>query len=260
MKNIVLFAPHQDDEVISAFLYLDEQKQKGNKISVIFATNGDYKGREVAAIRAKESIEALSRIGLSKDNIYFMGYADTGMRSTRSFLFRLYHSEIKQVLSAPYSNSTYHPLNGQTVHHIFYGKETPYTKDSFFYDIQMIIEFLRPDVLLIPSCLDFHGGHQVLGKIILEIVKNNHLRISIYSYLIHAGDDWMWPNRDGNTFLCPKVISEQMWKRRIIFSYPENKVEQKKEAIQVFITQQPTSQNGYLNSFAKEEEIFWIED
>lgn len=260
MKNIVLFAPHQDDEVISSFLYLGEQKQKGNKVSVIFATNGDYKGRDIAAIRAEESIKALSGIGLSKDDIYFMGYGDTGMRPTSSFLFRLYHSEIKQILPTPYSSSTYHPLNGQTVHHIFYGKEAPYIKESFYHDIQLMIKFLHPDILLAPSCLDFHGGHQALGKFVQEIAKNNHLRIPIYSYLIHAGDDWVWPNRNGNTFLCPEIISQQIWRRRVIFSYPKKKIEQKKEAIKIFITQQPSSQNDYLNSFAKEEEIFWIED
>lgn len=219
MKNIVLFAPHQDDEVISAFLYLEEQKQKGNKVSVVFATNGDYKGHNMAAIRAEESIKALSKIKVSKDDIYFMGYADTGMHPTNSFLFRLYHSESEQVLPAPYSSSTYHPLNGQTVHHIFYGEEAIYTKESFYQDIQLIIEFLRPDILLAPYCFDFHGGHQALGKFIQEIVKTDNLRIPIYSYLVHAGDEWMWPNRIGKTFIRPKTISKQVWERRIVFSY-----------------------------------------
>jgi len=57
-------------------------------VSVIFATNGDYKGRETGAIRAQESIKALSRIGITKGDIYFMGYADTGMRPTRSFFIQ----------------------------------------------------------------------------------------------------------------------------------------------------------------------------
>lgn len=259
-EKIVLFAPHQDDEVISAFLYLEEQKQKGNQVSVIFATNGDYQGRNIASVRAEESIKALSRIGISQDDIYFMGYADTGMHPSKSFLFRLYHSGIQQVLSAPYSSYTYHPLNGETVHHIFYGKEAPYTKYSFYQDIRMIIRLLCPDILLIPFCFDFHGGHQALGKSIQEIVENNHLNIPRYSYLIHAGNDWTWPNRKGNTFICPEIISKQQWKKRVIFSFPEEKIEQKKKAIQLFITQQPTSQNNYLNSFAKAEEIFLRED
>lgn len=188
-----------------------------------------------------------------------MGYADTGMRPTRSFLFRLYHHETGQPLSAPYSNSTYHPLGGQTVHHWFHGQETLYTKESFYQDIKQLIQFLHPGLLLIPSSLDFHGGHQTLAKVIQEIIEKDHLTLPVYSYLLHAGDDQAWPNREGNTYHRPESIPEAIWEKRILFTFSGKQAEQKKEAIRIFVSQQPTSPDGYLESFAKEEEFFWIE-
>jgi LmbE family N-acetylglucosaminyl deacetylase len=260
INNIVLFAPHQDDEVLSAFLFLNHQKLQGNKVLVIFATNGDYKGREVATIRARESMKALSLIGLTEEDVFFMGYGDTGMHPAHSFLFKLYHSEWDTVLTTPYSDRTYHPLGEQTVHRLFYGNDTLYKKESFHQDIEMIMRFFKPDVLLIPSCRDFHGGHQVLGKWIMEVLIGAQSIIPVYSYLVHAGDDLSWPNRKEDIFLRPENLSSKVWEKRIIFSFPSNLVEMKQKAIRLFISQQPEAQNGYLSGFAKQEEIFWIEN
>ena len=56
--KVLLIAPHQDDEVLAAGGLMHRMQKNGDHVSVLFATNGDYHGPEVALLRYYESYKA----------------------------------------------------------------------------------------------------------------------------------------------------------------------------------------------------------
>jgi LmbE family N-acetylglucosaminyl deacetylase len=81
-KTILYFSPHPDDEVSSSGT-LAKLVQNGNKVYVILFTNGnkgshdlDMTSERLAQIRRDEDIAANGKIGIPKENIFFMGYDD----------------------------------------------------------------------------------------------------------------------------------------------------------------------------------------
>ena len=87
--NLLVIAPHQDDEILSAFLLMHKIIKKNGTVNILYATNGDYRGIDYAYTRYYESLNALSLLGICEDHMLYLGYADTGMSKEKSFLMRL---------------------------------------------------------------------------------------------------------------------------------------------------------------------------
>ena len=95
--NILLLAPHQDDEILSSCLFLKKHNNLGDNIDIVFATNGDFLGDKAAKINRY-------------DQIHYMGYGDTGMELNRSFLWKLYCAENTECFSANNHQYTWHEI------------------------------------------------------------------------------------------------------------------------------------------------------
>jgi len=258
--NVVILAPHQDDEILSSYLYMQRLISQGDTVSVVFATNGDYAGRTIAALRAKESIQVLSKLAITEKDVYFMGYADTGMCSMHSFLLKLYNCPAAKVCASKWSSKTYHPLGDITVHNLLYGKQASYTRSHFLNDLDAILQYLHTQILIAPSQYDYHGDHRALGLFVTELIKQGTLKIPVYSYLIHTGNDLLWPDRDTNEFHRPDCISQELWQTRIIHTFTQKVASGKLKIIQSFVSQCPLDLNWFLLSFAKKQEFYLLEN
>ncbi len=254
-KKVIVFAPHQDDEILSSSGTIDALKKYGAEIYIVFATNGDFWGRKSAAIRLKESLSALEQLQIKKENIIVLGFADTGMDFHNSFLWRLYNSMDGKIIESPVSNVTYHPLNEFEYSMKRWHIHLPYTKDAFLKVLKDIIIRIDPDVVIASSRFDMHGDHAGLCMLVEQSINELKREIPIFEYIIHSGNDKTWPERETQTFNKPLNISEELWRRRIIV--PVENPLRKKRLIQLFASQ--ISSSGYLLSFAKKEEIFFIQ-
>ena len=254
--NVMLLAPHQDDEILSAYLYLSQLKAQDHHVSVVFATNGDYHGKYVAQCRYKESMDALQTCGIFEKDIYYMGYADTGMQLYHSFLFQLYHNEAEKSQSSPCSKFTYHPINGETVHRMFYKEEAVYSRNNFVIDLKRIILYLNPDILIMPSTYDTHGDHLALALFTKDVLRG-FPSIICYTYLIHGGNDNIWPPRGKNSWLKPESVPIKDWNNRFIIWGSPQDILLKRSAILKFKSQLKDDADGFLMSFSKENEFFF---
>ena len=253
--NVTLIAPHQDDEIISSFLYLSYLKKNGSHVTIIFATNGDYRGKEEAKCRFEESCAALQSCGIGINDIYYMGYADTGMRFCHSFLYQLYYEDRESVHATPYSSFTYHPNGGITIHRMFHDTEALYCRDNFVCDLIHILLYFKTDILIMPSIYDFHGDHFALNRFLIDIIKD-FPTLKCFTYLIHAGNDNAWPPRRTPIWRRPDIVSIEDWNRRFIISGNYSDVLLKRNAIAKFKSQLANDTNGFLMSFAKQNEFF----
>jgi len=85
--GVLVFAAHQDDEVLGLGLTLARHRSNGDRVTVIFTTNGaggNWKEsnavkRAVAAARFKEACDALAIIGIDATEIVCLGFPDGGL-------------------------------------------------------------------------------------------------------------------------------------------------------------------------------------
>ena len=177
------------------------------------------------------------------------------MRYEHSFLYQLYHMEGDQLLRSKTAVQTYHPGAGQTLHRLCTDQEAPYTRCRFLQDLNCLLEFCHPDVVVLPSPYDLHGDHRACFLFMDELLRGRD-RPVLLTYLLHAGSDRLWPNRKGAGFCRPPCLSEAAWDSRIILHLSEAERQKKLFCVGIFQSQLSTSPTGYLPAFAKYEEWF----
>lgn len=90
MKNVVIFAPHPDDEVLGCGGTIAKKIAEGNTVFMIFMTDGRYGLKEVGidknpdpfelkTIRKEEALRAAKTLGLKEENIFFLDIEDKSL-------------------------------------------------------------------------------------------------------------------------------------------------------------------------------------
>lgn len=255
--KVLIIAPHQDDEILAAGGLIQRLKKNGAHIAVLFATNGDYHGPPIALQRYFESRNALKYLGISSDEIFYLGYGDTGMRNTHSFLRKLRFASKEIPFSTPFSTTTYHPAKKLTVHALRTGEESLLTHGAFLDDLTWFVNQYMPDLLIFPHPNDQHGDHAAISVFLQSTSVLAHIPFCL-TYIIHGGNDIVWPHRDTKAFLCPPVITEKTWKNRISIQLTDAERLCKIQALQFFETQLSFDTSRFLLSFSKQEEVFFL--
>ena len=253
--NVLILAPHQDDEILCAAGLIQILVGRGDNVFVLFATNGDYRGLEIARKRYCESRGALALLGVDATQIFYLGYRDTGMRPCHSFLQRILSSPMSDVLEAPICSQTYHPAGMKTVHFLRTGAEGPLSKMTLLADLSWCLNRCNPELLVLPSKADAHGDHAALAALADYAYGDALPRLS---YLIHGGDDIHWPSRVPGDILRPPVVLSSLWAQRIWIPLSESQQQLKHKAISMFTTQLSEDCTGFLYAFAREEELFFL--
>ncbi|MCC6446311.1 MAG: PIG-L family deacetylase [Armatimonadetes bacterium] len=200
--RILFFSPHCDDETLAAGGYLYEAARAGAQVRVVMLTNGDgfrfALERELGELRLKpedyiafahrrqrEAVEAVRSLGISEENILFLGYPDRGLAAlwTRNWgMNDLFRSPYTRRTTSPYADS--------------YRPQAPYCGQALTEDIASIIRDFRPTRLFMPHPNDDHPDHWAASCFVrtaLTQVKADS-GIDIRTYLVHRGD---WPVPQG---------------------------------------------------------------
>lgn len=85
--GVLVFAAHQDDEVLGLGLTLARHRSKGERVTVVFTTNGSGANwkvsntvkRAVSSARFQEACDALAIIGVDPLDIVCLGFPDGGV-------------------------------------------------------------------------------------------------------------------------------------------------------------------------------------
>ena len=170
----VIIAPHPDDEVLCCSNKITEKIKAGEEVKVVIVTDGDaytkknhLASRAYGADRRKESQAAANRMGLSRNDLLFLGFPD-GM---------LKYLGVTS-LKSPYSGRVDTPSNA-------YVPNVAYTKTNLTNQIEKIIAAHKPYEIYIPSQRDLHPDHKLLGKLVKEIVHKREIETHIYEYVVH---------------------------------------------------------------------------
>lgn len=225
-KKVLLFVPHQDDEINLAYGLLYKIRNIAESIKVVYSTNGNYVVNE--KYRLKEGVESLKNIGITKENIIFMGYSDQIPESTS----HLYHE--KKCWIDNKNNFLTKAIYNDDYHYLKYNEHAIFNKHNFLDDIKSIILDEMPDIII---CIDFdsHPDHRALSlsfeKALGIILKENNkyhpkvLKAFAYPTSYKGYDDYNY-NNPSTKFLIEenglKTLQNPYydWDKRIIFKSP----------------------------------------
>lgn len=152
-KKILIFCPHEDDEINLVGGLLLALKKVKCEIKIVYSTNGDY--YIDAKYRVNEAIKSLKKLGVSKDKIVFLGYPDC---------FSNYKTHLYMTNEAWVSpngiQETYLP-KAEEYHYKKHKEHAILNKTNFIADIFEIIEEEMADILI---CVDYdeHADHRAL--------------------------------------------------------------------------------------------------
>ena len=282
--DLLVFAPHPDDEVLGCGGILLQALARGERVKIAIFTNGDgfpaaaslvtgkpverlgpddY--RELARYRQAQSQAALAVLGGRPGDLVFLGYPDAGLdhvyleRGPAPFRQKFTGRSETYGVAQPDAHSSRH------------GRAAPYTHESALEDTAELIRTLRPARICVTSEADRHPDHQAAFRFVREAVQSTGYQGAFDTYLVHGGPEWPWPRgiTPRSAFEAHEVKGERIplgvpWPpgRRVPLSPDE--VARKLEAIRAHATHIPAGSPGaageerdYLESFAKAEEVFW---
>lgn len=163
--RLLVFAPHNDDEILGAGGLINKTIKSGGTVEIVMMTNGDgFKGGaeldyrklnlkpadyiHFGYQRQKETLTALSKLGVDKRNVIFLGYPDGGVSQLWENYWNIsnrYYDHFTQVNYSPYNNS--------------FTDKAAYCGENVVSDIIKIIGDFKPDYIVCPDTNDAHPDH-----------------------------------------------------------------------------------------------------
>lgn len=270
-QRILIVAPHPDDEALGVGGLARDFLLAGSQVWVAFATNGDANAGsaqiwfktsspnpsqwvEYGEVRQEEARSAAEEIGIPVENIFFLGYPDSGVDDLWNS-----HWSARSPWTSPYTKQNHSPYR------VSLTPAAPYTGEAALRDFTKVLETVKPTLLFVPHPADTHQDHWATGA--FAVAAFEALRASgaawtaqtrVFEYLVHW-NKWPWPSGIGINLrftLPPGLESFSRWES--IDVVQENRYH-KSRAIAEYRSQGLTNDAfNYLISFSRAQELFAV--
>lgn len=263
LGKMLVIVPHQDDEILLTAGIIWRATQQGLPIDVAMVTNGDYGCRDqtVGHLRLRETLNSLEYLGLTQDHVAFLGYADTGMAISESFLSKLLCAEENERIASHCATATYALPNKPSWHCERFGQEAPYCRKSLQNDLESLLDFYQPDTVFTTALQDLHGDHSALCRFVLKTTEKRPC--AVYQGVVHSlAGDGHWPLRNGEAPLTLPMGMEAY--RPVRFEWPEDSWDsafeehRKLHALRCHVTAMKPDAVDFLSAFVKADELFFL--
>lgn len=163
-KRVLVIVPHPDDEINVAGNLIYTLIRQGAEIFVVFSTNGDF--QSAIKTRVKEAFRSLKLLGVSRENVIFMGYGDS--YNTYAGM-HISESAEEPVQSKSGHKETYGVKDIDDYAYKKRGAHSKYCRNDFCKDLREIIEDILADLII---CVDFdqHPDHRWLTLAFDEVM------------------------------------------------------------------------------------------
>jgi LmbE family N-acetylglucosaminyl deacetylase len=272
--DLLVFAPHPDDESLGCAGLLHRIHRRGGRAVVAVFTQGDgfpafasliagkpaeRLGPEdfkvLAEFRRRQSEAAWRAVGGAPGDLSLLGYPDSGLLD----VYRTRGTE-------PY-------LQRFTRQHETYGtaRPSPYTHAAVLSDVVALISELRPARIAVTHEADAHADHRAAFLFVRDAVEKCGYRGPLDAYLIHGGPEWPWPAgaTPGAPFEAHEVGGapsprDVAWPppRRVPLDPADAAAKERAIRAQAShlvgdLSRTLQEERDYLLSFVKSEEVFW---
>lgn len=152
-RHVLVLVPHQDDEVCLAGGVIEQYRAAGSRVSLVYATNGDYQG--LAEVRSREALAAAAVMGIGPEDVYYLGYGNQWQpQGEEKHLY--FSADGGKVWTSHYGATGTYGTEAIGV-----WRQSAYTRDNFLRDLTDLILELRPDVIYCND-QDPHHDHMAL--------------------------------------------------------------------------------------------------
>jgi LmbE family N-acetylglucosaminyl deacetylase len=272
--DLLVFAPHPDDESLGCAGLLHRIHRRGGRAVVAVFTQGDGfpafaslitgkpadrlgpdEFKALAAFRRRQSEAAWRAVGGAPGDLRFLGYPDSG-------LLDVYRNRGTD----PYLQRFTRQLET-------YGTDrtSPYTHDAVLADVVALLSELRPARIAVTHEADAHADHRAAFLFVRDAVEKTGYRGPLDAYLIHGGPEWPWPAeaspeapfeaRDVGGVRSPRGVP---WPppRRVPLDPADRAAKEQAVRAQAShlvgdLNRTMLEERAYLLSFVKSEEVFW---
>jgi LmbE family N-acetylglucosaminyl deacetylase len=282
--DLLVFAPHPDDEVLGCAGNIRQALSKGRRVKIALFTNGDgfpavaalvtrkpaerlapEDYLELARYRQLQSIAALQALGGKPDDLAFFGYPDSG-------LDKVYLARGPAPFEQKFTRKTgTYGVAQPDYHRALHGTAAPYTYAAALADAVDLIRSFRPGRICVTSEADRHPDHQAAFRFVRDAVQVAGYQGPLDTYLVHGGPEWPWPlgitpqsRLEAHPVKGERVPLGVSWPPPRRVSLSEEEARFKLSAIQAHSTHLAGATAGplaeekrYLESFVKSEEVFW---
>jgi LmbE family N-acetylglucosaminyl deacetylase len=242
--RILVIAPHPDDEALGVGGVIQSAKAANSKIKVVYLTSGEanevsalfYKKRPLllrsdfvknGLTRKNEAVEAMTFLGLSPDDLVFLGYPDGGI------------------------------LNIWTK---YWGNRYRFKGEDIVHDFEKVLLSFEPTHVFITAPFDLNLDHQ--GAYLyftvawLNVSEQLLPAPQVHLYLVHAHQ---WPASKKYPPKQPLPAPSHMdWQNQVRWYAYELNPEQvaKKQTLILKYKSQVAYKKNFLLSFARTSELF----
>ena len=261
--RLLVLAPHEDDEVLGAAGVLQQAVAAGSQICVAYATYGDHNvlaflfyrkrpwlnsaiNRRMGELRRAESIEAMSLLGISSNQLTFLGYPDNCLMQIWKRHWDdspPYYTWITAADRVPYADAV--------------AFNRSHKGNEILADLEKILREFRPTHIIVSHPRDGHPDHRALYCFLdaaLLKADSGLLRPRIFAYPLHLAD---WPRPRGLNprlsmpFPAELATTETWW----VAPLTEREADLKGRAIGCFRSQLGLK-SRWLLTFARSRELF----
>ena len=220
-QNVLVVAPHPDDEILCCATALSDHVLAGDHVSVLVITDGDGKDdvtpKESIAYGKKrrlETLAAMQKLGVPYEQVMFLGFPDGGLT---------------EIETKNRTQSKFTRLMKTLQTSLFPG--TPYTWGGLQSSLREVIKETEADVIYIPGELDNHPDHKVTGRAVKNAVGKLEISPEMKEYMVH--------------FKASCAVTEKADKEKLAL-------------IRLFRSQRHDLEHvKFLEDFAYRKEIFW---
>ncbi|MBX7097416.1 MAG: PIG-L family deacetylase [Myxococcaceae bacterium] len=260
--DLLVLAPHPDDEVLMAAGLLGRAVRDGKSVAVVLMTNGDYTCARDGLLRQQETIQAMRSLGVTEAQIHFLGYPD-------GYLPKLGENPLPPIErrnpdgSCGRANTTL-PARGAghpDEHTRRTGVPAPLTAKALLGDLTAVLERLQPREVVLPHPIDEHPDHAATYAYFrraLEGLKRGP--VTVHRSVVHQGNCWPGDcqvelSPESKVPLLPAPLEAYLPSER----FPADG--RAKEALIADYHSQtgPQLEQSWLASFAKADEVFFPE-
>ncbi len=242
--RVLIVAPHPDDEVICNGGIIRYAVENQIPVKVVVITDGnDTKTSPLT--RHNETINGTKTLGLSEENVTFLGYKDGSLRNLLNNNW-------------DYSNPfTAADGSKQVTYPYAFQENATYCGANLAENLETIITDFKPTIIIYPSGDDEQFDHQATSGFIEYVTQETGYNGTKFTYLLHLPPNWPSPRSYyPEYYLVPpkQMVGVENGPEWFVFDLTTLEQRFKEQSFQEYKTQIVPS--SYLLSFLRKNELF----
>jgi LmbE family N-acetylglucosaminyl deacetylase len=204
-------------------------------------------------MRQEEALQALAAVGVSPENVYFLGLPDRGLHklAKKARAHKVVKSKTTKLSKVFYAKAAYPLLS--------------YTGEAARHALGDLLARLEPTIVCGPARFDRHKDHAAAALLLTDVILEKKFTFHCYRYLIHSYTPWFyrtypWPRgQDAELpLLPPRKKAHLPW---LTISLTSEERDGKQRALAAYESQQALPELGaVMRSLVRSNELLLLDD